>query len=85
MSNKELFDLFDKNKDRYELYNAVIKHIDEEVFRARGKLAAEHYNTLRLLSNSINNAGWEGRHSEQISTINQASHKICDEFEEFLP
>lgn len=83
--NSKLFDLFMSNKSSADLFVAVEKLIEEKTTASIGKENAKFYSVLVSLSNSINNAGWEKRHSDQISLINNEIGKICDEYEEYLP
>ena len=82
---KQLFDLFQSKKDDHGLYvnvTALLVDVDQ---KARGKENARAYDTLRLLSDSINNAGCEDRRSAQIALIEKEMSRICNEYEEFLP
>lgn len=85
MNDKELFELFQWKKSDFDLLNSVEELIARRVANAVGEENAKFYMTLNQLSNSINNAGWEDRHSEQISIINNASGEIADKYDRFLP
>lgn len=85
MKDKELFELFMCKKSDFHLCEQIETLINERVKYVTGIENAKFYDVLRNLSNSINNAGWEGRHSQQIGIINKASGEIVDKYEEYLP
>lgn len=82
---KELFDLFQSKKSDHELYNKVIALLGDVDRNARGEENEKAYSVLRLLMNSINNAGCEDRRDAQIALIGKEMGIICDEYENFLP
>ena len=82
---KELFNVFQVNKDKYDLYEDTLKFIEKVVEDVKGNENAEFYEILLKLSNSINNAGWEERHSQQISLLHDVKSKIADKYENYLP
>ena len=65
--------------------NEIKALIQEEIIDARGIENAKFYDVLRKLSDSENNAGWEDRHSERISTINKSMGDMVDDYNEYLP
>ena len=80
----ELFELFQNKKTDFELYEKVLLLINKKIHQARGAECAKFYDVLTELSTSINNAGWEKRHSEQLDIINKESRRIYDKYEEFM-
>jgi hypothetical protein len=85
MIDKELFDLFMKKRSDFELCEQIESLITKRVYEAIGKENAEFYSVLVALSNSINNVGWEERHSAQIGTINRAMGLIEQHYGKYLP
>lgn len=83
--NKDVFDLFINKKDDFDLCNKIDALMEKRIEQAIGKENAKFYEVLRQLSNSINNAGWESRHSEQIALINKESYRISECYEDYLP
>ena len=82
---KSLFNIFNDTKDKYDLYEKVVVYIEKVIDETKGNENVEFYEVLRQLSTSINNAGWEERHSQHIDIINKAKYKISDKYEEYLP
>lgn len=82
---KQVFKLFQDNKDQYDLYEKIIEYIESIVDETKGRENAEFYEVLRQLISSINNAGWQDRHSQQIDTINEEMDRICGVYEKYLP
>lgn len=80
-----LLNVIDKANNKYFLLKELIKFCKELEQTATGEEKANTYEILRVLSNSINNAGWEERHSGQIDFINKEINKIVEDFEDFLP
>ena len=89
MSNKIKSEVFDLTKDvqgiSFQDWEKIVAYVLKVEYSARGEENAKFYEHFRKLSNSINNAGWEERHSEQISHINKIFEEICDSYEQFLP
>jgi len=85
MRDKDLFELFMNKTSDFHLCEKVEALIDERIKHATAMENVKFYDVLRKLSDSINNAGWEDRHSQQIDLINKASHDIVDKYEEYLP
>jgi len=83
--DKDLFELMAKNVSGFGLFVSASKLITEKQREAAGKENMWFYEVLRDLMYSINNAGWESRHSEQINMINNAMDRISQNFDEFLP
>lgn len=85
-ADEKLFILFNEYRDNYfGLFLAVSKLIEEEVRKAKGEENRDFYTVLSKLSNSINNAGWQDRHSQQINLINETQESIITNYEDFLP
>jgi len=82
---KDLFDIFQTEKDNYELYKKVIGYVKSVIHESLGFENAKFYEKFVKLSNSINNAGHEDRRSADIEYINNTMWDISDEYEEFLP
>lgn len=82
---KELFDLFQKRRNDYELYKDLKVFIDKVVLNTRGIESSYYYSVLTKLQDSLNNAGHEERRSKDIDFLRDSRGKIIDEFDEFLP
>lgn len=82
---KELFDLFQKRRTDYELYEELKKFIDKVVVHTEGEISSKYYSVLSKVECSINNAGHEERRSNDIDYLKSEMRQIADEFEEFLP
>lgn len=81
-----MFKLFVKHDtENYELFSDVVEATNKECHKYVGEFASVIYDQLRVLSNSVNNAGWENRHSDDIQRINDMMRDISREFGEFLP
>lgn len=81
---KELFKIFQETKDHYELYERVLGFVDKVIENTRGEENSNFYSVIILLLNSINNAGWQERHSEQIKLLHNISNDISDKYEKYL-
>lgn len=81
----DLFNVFQSSMDNLSRYESVLCLIKRVIADVRAEENVAFYDVLRNLSNSINNAGWEERHSAQIDIINKAMHEICEKYEERLP
>lgn len=84
-TQKELFDIFQKKRNDFELYEEIKKFIDKVEFNARGIECSHYYSVLTKLQDSLNNAGHEERRSKDIDYLRDERGKITEEFEEFLP
>lgn len=82
---KEIFNIFQDNKNQFDLYENIITYVDNVIWKTQLEENVEFYEMLRKLTNSINNAGWEGRHSEHIYMINKTMSDISDKYEKYLP
>lgn len=82
---RELFNIFQQEKDTYKLYEKTVNFIEELIVETKGKENAEFYEVLAKLEGSINNTGWEERHSDQIEYIWNNREKIVDHYEDYLP
>ena len=83
----EVFDLFVKHGvSDAGLFNNMVKLISKHIKDERGNSDSEFYDTLTLLSNSENNAGWNDneRHSKRIEVIDQSMQHIIDRSGEYL-
>jgi len=85
MPDQELFELFMAKKNDFDLCEKIEMLLQRRVQYAVGNENAKLYEVLRQLMNSINNAGWEERRSEQIALINKEMNKIIDNYEDYLP
>jgi len=81
---KELFEIFQKKRNDFELYEQLTSFIEKVEHNIKGKENAKFYEVLVKLSNSINNAGHERRRSDDISFLSSERHKISSTYEEFL-
>jgi hypothetical protein len=84
-TQKELFEIFQKKGNDFELYEELSRFIKKVEHNAQGLENAYFYGVLVKLSNSINNAGHENRRSDDISFIHSEKGKISDDYEDFLP
>lgn len=82
---KELFKIFLNEKDNYNLYEKIITFVEKVIQDTKGKENAEFYNHVTNLLNSINNAGYEERRSQQIQYLWDIQKQISDEYDEYLP
>jgi hypothetical protein len=82
---KRLFEIFQDQTDKYHLYVSLIQFCKELELNTKGMENAEFYEKLSELQNSINNAGWEERHSSQIDFLNKCQHEISEKYEDYLP
>jgi hypothetical protein len=85
MKDRELFNLFVSCKNSADLFTKIEDMIEQRIQDAKGYENARFYSVLRDLSTSINNAGWEERHSSQIDIINHEMESIIDKHEDYLP
>ena len=82
----EVFDLIKNIKGiTYQDYEVIVSYISKFEHKTKGEENAKFYEHLRKLSNSVNNAGWQERHSEHIHNINIIIDEICYTYEDFLP
>ena len=84
-TQKELFEIFQKKRNDFELYEQLTLFIKKVEHNAKGQENAKFYEVLVKLSNSINNAGHEERRSADISFLSSERSKISDTYEDFLP
>ena len=82
---KDLFEIFHKNENRYDLYEKVINFIEISIEDAKGEENCEFWLLTNKLLNSINNAGWEERHSQQIQLLWDIQNKITNKYDKYLP
>jgi hypothetical protein len=85
MQDQKLFELFMAKKNDFDLCEKIEMLMQHRVQYAIGLENAKFYDVLRQLMNSINNAGWEERRSEQIKLIRESMDKIIDKYEDYLP
>lgn len=81
---KDLFKIFQENKDEYDLYEKVVNYIESKIETTKGEENAEFYYQIMQLENSINNAGWEDRHSQQIQKLWDIQNNITGRYEKYL-
>jgi hypothetical protein len=84
-TQKELFEIFQKKRNDFELYEQLTLFIKKVEHNAKGIENARFYDVLNQLSSSINNAGHEERRSADISFLASERGKISDTYEDFLP
>jgi len=86
MENKnleaELYNIATNYRMDYRQFEAIKTKVYEAIVAYEN---AEFYDVLRQLRDSINNAGWEKRHSEQIDLINKTSAICVEKSERLLP
>lgn len=82
---KELFNIFQNEDDKYELYKLLVGYVKNAIHETLGYENAKFYESYVKLSNSINNAGHENRRSDDIEHINKMMCDISDEYDVFLP
>lgn len=83
--NEKIFDIFYKSKTNYQAYEATKEYVEKRLYEECAKENVRFYSIITKLQNSINSAGWEKRHSEQIEFMTDICRDIEDEYEEFLP
>ena len=76
MQDRELFEIFMRKKNDFDLCEQIELLIQRRIQSATEKENAKFYGVLKQLFNSINNAGWEDRHSAQIAIINASMNKL---------
>lgn len=84
MSNVEadLFDLFLAGHSQCDLYSAVVQYIEAHSQKIISKENEEFLdNCISPLLTSINNAGWEDRHSSQIDVLWKAQSVAIDKMD----
>ena len=82
---KDLFKIFQENENRFNLYEKTIIYIERAIEDAKGEENSEFYSLTNKLLNSINNAGWEDRHSQQIQLLWDIQNQITNRYEKYLP
>lgn len=83
-TQKELFEIFQKKINDFELYEQLSLFIKKVEYNTKGLENAKFYEILVKLSNSINNAGHEERRSNDISFLSSEGSKIVNTYEDFL-
>ena len=81
---KDLFNFFQNTKDNYELYEGVIRYIDDVIKYTKGQENAKFYEHVTHLLDSINNAGCEKRRQEQMEYLWDIQSQIIKEYEGFI-
>lgn len=81
----DLFKLLKNTQVEFKTYEALVVYVDSVVSQVRGEENAKFYEHVRVLTNSLNNAGWEDRHNEQIQYLWDISGEICEKYEDYLP
>lgn len=81
---KTVFNAF-KDKVDFDTYNKIVDFVVKAVEEEKAEENVKFYEHFRQLMTSINNAGWQDRHSQQISYISDVMGEICDKYEEYLP
>lgn len=82
---KDLFKIFQNNKDQYDLYEKIMEFINMTIEDVKGEENAKFYDLVNELHNSINNAGWEARHHEQIKLLWNIRNDISNKYDKYLP
>lgn len=85
MKDRKVFAIFMQTSNDFDRCEAIESLIEERIFRLKGEENARFYAVLCDLMNSINNAGCEGRRSEQMARIRAEMDHISDHYEDFLP
>ena len=83
-TQKELFEIFQKKRNDFELYEQLTLFIKKFEHNTKAQENAKFYQVLVKLSNSINNAGHEERRSDDICFLNSERRKISDTYDDFL-
>jgi len=85
MKDRDVFNIFaNSHLDNFALANKVEELLELRVKEVQREENLEFYDTLRILINSINNAGCEERRSEQIAFIRKKMNTIEDTYAAFL-
>lgn len=80
-----IFTVSAKNKLTYEQHVVISEFTKEVITETESKVSAYYYGVLVKLADSINNAGYEKRRSNDIQFINDELDKIADISEKYLP
>ena len=84
--NEKLFKLaVHHNIDNIAFLNSIYALIDQTTNHEVGIASGRFYGVLTKLHDSINNAGHEGRRSEQIKLLWDEMARISDNYEGYLP
>ena len=81
---EKIFNLLLTNPLGYELFDKICDLIERIDCDARGEENAIFYEDTRKLLDSINNAGWEERHSDDIKSLMAISQRIVVKHEAYL-
>lgn len=71
-----LFDLFLNCRSQWELYESTKSLFDVRHTELIKDVLIEVYDDITDVENSVNNANWEERHSEQIDSLNKIKSNI---------
>ena len=82
---RELFQIFQNNKDQFTLYERITEFIERVIEETKGEENEQFYEVVIHLLDSINNAGCEDRRSQQIQLLWDTQSKIINKYEKFLP
>lgn len=82
---KMIFTVSANNKLTYEQHIVISEFTKEVITETESKVSAYYYGVLVKLADSINNAGYEKRRSNDIQFINDELDKIADISEKYLP
>ena len=83
--SKDVFLIFQEDsKDKFELYNKVIDYIENTVQKTVVRENEIFYNHVVALLYSINNAGWEERHSQQIEYLWKIQREVIEKLEDYF-
>lgn len=77
---EDIFKLIQLSKNNYELYGLILGYVKKVDYQCRGEENESHYQVLRMIEHSINNAGHEERRRDLISKIWIIQHKITDKY-----
>ena len=82
---KDLFDICKTTGASYETYLQMLAYVQHVDHTSRGEENGMFYQHITNLQNSINNSGWEDRHSLQTQYLFKVAGDIFDKYEDFLP
>ena len=82
---KMIFTVSVNNKLTHEQHIVISEFTKEVITETESKVSAYYYGVLVKLADSINNAGYEKRRSNDIQFINDELDKIADISEKYLP
>ena len=82
---KDIFDIFQNEKDLYELHKKMIEYIDKVIYNAEIEISVHNYDIYRILEEKIKSPTNKESMSYAIDLLKKEQELILDKFEDFLP